>query len=216
MSMSQSEEQFLTVAARLHVEENVIQQLLKESSFDTRSITLTVILPSGDFKAEQNGVLYNISFYAERSEDCPSRSIEDFLMEAVVLALGSQCATSIYLPRFYMYGLVPNHLQSALNVPSLMIVSEYCHFGSLDNYIANTFIPLAHLASSSDTSHMNTTIISIIRGVCRALHFLHTQLRITHGSLNGNSVLINENLQPKLVNFSDAFRFQGKYTLYRT
>jgi serine/threonine protein kinase len=201
--MSKLDDRLHTVAARLQVEENDIKKILNESSFDTSNITAKETLPSGDFKAERNGVFYNIKFYRGHAED--------FLMEAVVLALGSRCATQTYLPRFYMHGLVPYHLQSALNVSSLMIVSEYCHYGTLDNYIANTFIPQAHLTSSSDTPSINATLITIIKGVFQALHFLHSQLHISHGSLNGNSVLINENLQPKLINFSDAIRFQGKH-----
>lgn len=47
----------------------------------------------------------------------------------------------------------------------------------------------------------------IIRGICHALHYLHTECQIVHLDLKPENILIDENIMPKIKDFGTSRLF---------
>ncbi|XP_062224699.1 cysteine-rich receptor-like protein kinase 29 [Phragmites australis] len=76
------------------------------------------------------------------------------------------------------------------DVPTRLLCFEYLCKGSLDKYI------------SDESSGLDwNSRYKIIKGICRGLHFLHTEHKIVHRDLKPENILMDADMVPKIADF---------------
>lgn len=170
--------------------------------------TLQGLRRGGEFKALLNGITYNLRFLVSASTNAITDETE-FLLEAsvyVLYAIAENQPSKPIIPAFIVFTEAPFELKSKDMSRKMMLVSEYCMYTDLSSFIDTR---LKAILSTDGVVAVHRLLLSLTLEICRALQFMHREMRMAHGALCLNNVRVAEDCSPRLVGFSKCFRFDG-------